>query len=158
MQKVRIYIEMDTQVVRKQNRVWGYLIECTQKSGKCGKRADWSFADTTRNQAMLIALNEALKRFHKPCSITVYMDNKYISEPLKQKKIAEWQQNGWKTIHNEDIKNVEEWKELAKLMKGHEITFAPPKPYEDQKELLKKMEQMKLQRDDWQQQRLDGGY
>lgn len=156
--KVNIYIETDSACVKEQYRAWGYIVKYVKKNGKQEKRCGVEVVKATRNRAMLIALNEALQILLQPCEITVHMDNKYISENILQSNIEKWQQNGWKNARNEDVKNVEDWKEFVKLIKGHSISFSYAKSYEDKKELKMQVQETMKQRNDWQQQRIDGGF
>ena len=156
--KVNIYIETDSACVKKQYRAWGFIVEYVKKNGEHAKRDDGEIIRATRNQAMLIALNEALRLLLQPCEITVYMDNKYVSGHIQNEDVDKWQQNGWKNARNEEIANVEEWKEYIKLIKGHNITFSHANSYADKNALKRKVQEAMKQRNDWQQQRIDGGF
>lgn len=155
--KVNIYIETDSEEVKRKDRAYAALVEYIKQDGKHEKRTMNDIVSATRNQIMLIALNEALGILLKPCDITVYMDNKYVSENIRQGRMYEWKANGWKTVRNEEIANVEEWRELVKLIKDHNIVFLNAKSYADKEELKKQIKEMMKQREQWEQQRLDGG-
>lgn len=157
MFKVNIYIETDSMDVKRKYRAYAVIVEYIKQDGKHEKRQINEIVYATRNQVMLIALSEALGILTKKCDITVYMDSKYVQGNIRKEKLDKWQQNGWKTVRNEGIANAEEWIELIKNIKGHNIVFSNTKSYEDKEKLKKQVKEMMKQREQWEQQRLDGG-
>lgn len=153
--KVNIYIETDTAGVRKQYRGYGAIVEFVLKNGDPETRETYGLEEATGNQIALIALIEALKILTKPCNITVYMENKYVSENICKGRIYEWLANGWKTVRNEPIANMNEWKELLQLIEGHELIFAYAKEHSYKKLMQGEIKKIKDQGTSWRQQRLD---
>ena len=153
--KVNIYIETDEAGVRKQYRGYGAIVEFVLKSGAPETREDYGLEEATGNQIVLLALIEALKRLTKPCSITIYTNNRYVSENIRLGRIYEWFANGWKTVRNEQIANMKEWKELLPLIEGHELTFAHSKEHSYKKVMQGEIKKIKNQGVAWKQQRLD---
>lgn len=130
-------------------------MEFVLKNGDPETREDYGLEEATGNQIVLLALIEALKRLTKPCSITIYTNNKYVSENIRLGRIYEWFTNGWKTVRNEQIANMKEWKELLPLIEGHELTFAPAKEHSYKKVMQREIKKIKDQGLAWKQQRLD---
>lgn len=141
--------------MRKQYRGYGAIVEFVLKNGDPETREDYGLEEATGNQIVLLALIEALKRLTKPCSITIYTNNKYVSENIRLGRIYEWFANGWKTVRNEQIANMKEWKELLPLIEGHELTFAHAKEHSYKKVMQREIKKIKDQGLAWEQQRLD---
>lgn len=141
--------------MRKQYRGYGAIVEFVLKNGDPETREDYGLEEATGNQIVLLALIEALKRLTKPCSITIYTNNKYVSENIRLGRIYEWFANGWKTVRNEQIANMKEWKELLPLIEGHELTFAHAKEHSYKKVMQREIKKIKDQGVTWRQQRLD---
>lgn len=154
MFKVNIYIETDAAGVRRQYRGYGVIVEFVRKNGEPETRDAYGTEEATGNQIMLMALIDSLKILKKPCAITIYMDNKYVSENIRQGRIYEWFANGWKTVRNEPIANVEEWRELMGLIEGHDITFAYASKHAYKERLQYAINKMMNQGENWRQQRL----
>ena len=152
--KVNIYIETDTGGLRKQYRGYGAIVEFVLKNGDPETREAYGLEEATGNQIVMLALIEALKILTKPCSITVYVDNKYLSENILRGRVYEWASNGWKTVRNEPIANMNEWKELISLLKGHEVKFANSKEHSYRKVMQSEIKKIKDQGIRWKQQRL----
>lgn len=141
--------------MRKQYRGYGAIVEFVLKNGVPETREDYGLEEATGNQIVLLALIEALKRLTKPCSITIYTNNKYVSENIRLGRVYEWFANGWKTVRNEQIANMKEWKELLPLMEGHELLFANTKEHSYKKVMQREIKKIKDQGETWRQQRLD---
>lgn len=87
--------------------------------------------DTTNNKMELTAALEALKRLKEPCSVKLYSDSAYLINAFQQGWIEKWIKNGWKRNKNEEVKNVELWKELVALANYHNITWIKVKGHAD---------------------------
>ena len=154
MFKVNIYIETDLTGVKKQYRGYGAVVEFILHNGEPETREAYGLLEATGNQIMLIALNEALKHLGKPCEITVYMDNKYVSENIRNGKMYEWRDNNWKTVRNEPIANMKEWQELIGLIGKHRVTFMSVKHHPYTNYIQNELKTMKNNGERWEQQRL----
>ena len=88
-------------------------------------------ANTTNNRMELTAIIEGLKMLKEPCSVTVYSDSAYAVEPFKQDWIGGWEAKDWRTANKSDVKNVDLWKELLKLMKIHKVEYVKVKGHAD---------------------------
>ena len=74
--------------------------------------------DTTNNRMEMTAVIRALESLKERCEINVYTDSQYV-----QKGIAEWlpawKRRGWLTADKKPVKNVDLWKKLDELARGH---------------------------------------
>lgn len=73
------------------------------------------------------ALEEALSRISKPCSITVWTDCKYVENALDHDWIRKWEDNGWKSSKGKEICDVASWQEISQYTKQHTIKAMPNK-------------------------------
>lgn len=77
---------------------------------------------TTNNRMELMAVIEALKYIEiendswneEHDMYEIYSDSAYVVNAIS-KWIENWKNNGWKTKANEDVKNVDLWKEFDRL-------------------------------------------
>ncbi len=86
---------------------------------------------TTNNKMELTAALEALKKLKEPCSVNLYSDSAYLINAFTQGWIEKWMKTGWKRNKNEEVKNVELWKELVSLSDYHRITWIKVKGHAD---------------------------
>lgn len=152
---MNIYIETDAPGMRRQYRGYGAVVEFLRSNGIPEKRDAYGLEDATGNQIMLIALAEALKLLAKPCDITIYMDNRYVSEHIRNGSVYEWLDTGWKTVRNEPVKNAEEWKEILRLIEGHDITFAYAGKNPHRDKMQKEIKDIRDRGIQWKQQKLE---
>lgn len=129
MFKVNIYIETDGGGQKKQFRTYAAIVEYISQKGVPMTREAHGTEKATGNRISLLALIAALRILTKPCQATVYMDSPYVVENIRQGRMYEWLAGGWKTIRGEPIKNCEEWEEIIRLIKRHELIFAAVKKH-----------------------------
>lgn len=86
---------------------------------------------TTNNKMELTAALEALKKLKEPCSVNLYSDSAYLINAFTQGWIDKWLKMGWKRNKNEEVKNVELWKELVRLSDYHRIKWIKVKGHAD---------------------------
>jgi ribonuclease HI len=87
--------------------------------------------ETTNNKMELTAALEALRRLKEPCNINLYSDSAYLINAFLQGWIDKWIKNGWKRNKNEEVKNLELWKELVSLSNYHTIKWIKVKGHAD---------------------------
>ncbi len=86
---------------------------------------------TTNNKMELTAALEALKKLKEPCSVNLYSDSAYLINAFTQGWVDKWIKTGWKRGKNEEVKNVELWKELVSLSDYHRIKWIKVKGHAD---------------------------
>lgn len=87
--------------------------------------------ETTNNIMELTAVIESLKALKEPCEVNLYSDSAYVVNSFKQGWIYSWEKNNWKTSKKEDVKNIELWEELLKLVRIHKVDFIKVKGHSD---------------------------
>jgi len=55
-------------------------------------------------------------------AIKIYTDSKYVKDGINI-WINNWEKNNWKTANKKNVKNIELWKELKKLIKNSNIEW-----------------------------------
>ena len=71
----------------------------------------------------LLACIEGLKAIKNPLPTVVYSDSKYLVDAINKKWLIGWKKKGWKRAKNAEVKNVDLWQEMDKLIEGKEIKF-----------------------------------
>jgi ribonuclease HI len=87
--------------------------------------------ETTNNKMELMAALIALSKLKEPCSVNLYSDSAYLVNAFKQGWLDKWTKSGWKRNKNEEVKNVELWKELLRLSEYHNINWIKVKGHAD---------------------------
>jgi ribonuclease HI len=87
--------------------------------------------ETTNNKMELLAAIEALNKLKEPCIVDLYSDSAYLINAFRQDWLGKWIKNGWKRNKNEEVKNVELWKELVRLSDYHNINWIKVKGHAD---------------------------
>ncbi|MEN9946819.1 MAG: hypothetical protein RLZZ293_1205 [Pseudomonadota bacterium] len=72
---------------------------------------------TTNNRMELTAVIEALKILKRSCQITIFTDSQYVKNGMTN-WIEAWIAKNWK-----NVKNVDLWQELYKLVQQHQVTW-----------------------------------
>lgn len=124
MQKVNIYLETSIRGLNRTIGWYGYIAEYIDSRGeKHTIDAYKCEMGVTPNMLILMAFCAALDRMNKGCRITVYTDSIYLRESC-EKRLRNWRENGWKTAHNEQIKNRDLWQKVSEKISRHVITFS----------------------------------
>lgn len=87
--------------------------------------------ETTNNKMELAAAIEALRKLKEPCSVNLYSDSAYLINAFTQGWIDKWIKSGWKRNKNEEVKNIDLWKELANFAGYHRINWIKVKGHAD---------------------------
>ncbi|MDR1959696.1 MAG: ribonuclease HI [Planctomycetaceae bacterium] len=81
--------------------------------------------DTTNNRMELMAVIAGLRTLKRPVSVELVSDSTYVLQGLST-WMKGWKANGWKRRDGKqfkEIKNVDLWQELDRLVTEHEIRF-----------------------------------
>ncbi len=87
--------------------------------------------NTTNNRMELLAVIMGLKALKEKCIVNVYSDSQYVVDAFKQDWISNWNNKGWKTSNNKEVKNVDLWKMLVSLVGEHQVNFIKVKGHSD---------------------------
>ena len=87
--------------------------------------------DTTNNRMELFAAISALRALKEPCEVELYSDSAYLCNAVNENWLFDWKEKNWRTANKKDVKNVDLWEELIKLMEIHKITFIKVKGHAD---------------------------
>ena len=78
--------------------------------------------ETTNNRMELKAVIEGLSALKRRSRVRVYTDSLYVQKGISQ-WIHDWKRRGWRTAAKEPVKNVELWKTLDEVARGHEVQW-----------------------------------
>lgn len=98
---------------------WGVVL----KYGDIVKELSGGDSMTTNNKMELIAVIKGLSALKEPCDVNLYTDSQYIVNSINKNWIWDWQRRGWKKSNNEQVKNIDLWKQILELMDIHNVTF-----------------------------------
>jgi len=100
---------------------WAAILKWPEK--KIEKELSGAEHQTTNNRMELTAVTRALEELKIPCDVTVVTDSEYLANAFRQKWLAGWKRNGWKTASKEPVKNQDLWRALDELVAQHHITW-----------------------------------
>ena len=87
---------------------------------------------TTNNRMELLGAISALSALKEPCEIDLYTDSQYIANAINKGWLQGWKAKNWKRKDGE-LKNIDLWQELDKLLSTHTVTFHWVKGHADNK-------------------------
>ena len=79
-------------------------------------------AETTNNQMELQAVIEALSALKRHSRVRLYTDSQYVQKGISE-WIHSWKRRGWLTADKKPVKNVDLWKRLDELARGHSVRW-----------------------------------
>ena len=97
---------------------WGAVL-CYNRTEK---ELSGGAARTTNNRMELTGVITALQTLKEPCEVTLYTDSQYIVNAINKKWLAGWKAKNWKRKDGE-LKNIDLWQELDRLLSVHSVTF-----------------------------------
>ena len=123
MFEVNIYLETSLKGPVTKDGWHAAVLEYITKDEKSETREDFEReTSTTYHRQCLRALIKALKRLNASCCVNIYSDSVYVESGLIN-NLKRWKSNGFISADGNTLKNVDEWKEIAKLTSGHKIQF-----------------------------------
>ena len=87
--------------------------------------------NTTNNKMEIMAVLKGLQMLKEPCKVTVYSDSAYVVNTIDKGWIYGWKKNNWRKSDKSQVKNIELWEEMLRLMEIHEIKFIKVKGHSD---------------------------
>ncbi|MGI5936301.1 MAG: ribonuclease HI [Oscillospiraceae bacterium] len=96
---------------------WGAILRYKDKE----REMSGGEAETTNNRMELLGVINALSALKEPCEVQLFTDSQYISRAINEGWIESWKQKGWKRKDGE-LKNIDLWKELDRLLQKHKVT------------------------------------
>jgi ribonuclease HI len=90
-----------------------------------GKRKEISggFRLTTNNRMEIMAAIAGLRALKTRCNVTLITDSQLLINTMTKGWAERWRRNGWKKRNNEDVLNVDLWKDLLELCEIHNVKF-----------------------------------
>lgn len=123
MFEVNIYLETSLKGPVTKDGWHAAVLEYTSKAGKTETREDFEReTSTTYHRQCLRALIKALKRLNASCVVNIHSDSVYVESGIT-KNLKRWKSNGFLSADGEQLKNINEWKEIAKLINAHKVQF-----------------------------------
>ncbi|MEA4894641.1 MAG: ribonuclease HI [Oscillospiraceae bacterium] len=77
---------------------------------------------TTNNRMELMGAISALSALKEPCEIELYTDSQYIVKAINEGWLKGWKAKNW-TRKGGELKNVDLWQELDRLLALHTVSF-----------------------------------
>ena len=122
MFEVNIYIETSLKGPGTRKGWYAAVLEFI-KNGKAITREDFVYEEaTTYHKSVLCALIKSLKRLNASCHLNIYTDSIFVKNSVEN-NLDTWKANGYLNIKEKPIKNQEEWREVGRLLSGHDVKF-----------------------------------
>ena len=77
---------------------------------------------TTNNRMELLGAISALSALKEPCDVELFTDSQYIVKAINERWLQGWKTKNW-TRKGGELKNIDLWQELDKLLTQHKISF-----------------------------------
>lgn len=87
--------------------------------------------DTTNNKMEMMAVISGLESLKYPCEVTVYSDSSYVVDSIEKGWVYRWKKKGWVKSDKTEVKNIDLWERLLKLMSIHKVKFVKVKGHAD---------------------------
>ncbi|MGH8766367.1 MAG: ribonuclease HI [Burkholderiales bacterium] len=97
---------------------WGVLL----RSDGIEKELYGGEPQTTNNRMELTAVIEGLLALRQRSQVSVYTDSQYVQKGISE-WIHSWKRRGWQTADRKPVKNVDLWKRLDEISRGHEVKW-----------------------------------
>ena len=87
---------------------------------------------TTNNRMELLGAISALSALKEPCEVELFTDSQYIVKAINEHWLSGWKAKNWKRKGGE-LKNIDLWQELDRLLTQHKVSFHWVKGHADNK-------------------------
>ena len=103
---------------------WGAILRTDSREREHSRERELSGGEaaTTNNRMELIAVIEALSTLTRPCRVMLHTDSVYVQKGITE-WINGWKARGWRTAAKEPVKNVDLWRKLDEVVRGHDIDW-----------------------------------
>jgi len=88
--------------------------------------------ETTNNRMELLGAINALSALKEPCEVSLYTDSQYVAKAINEGWLKGWKAKNWKRKDG-DLKNVDLWQQLDRLLSIHSVKFFWVKGHADNK-------------------------
>ena len=88
-------------------------------------------AETTNNRMEMLSVIKGLSALKEPCQVELFSDSEYVVDSINLKRVFSWKENCWKTASKSQVKNVDLWEEILKLINVHKVKFVKVKGHSD---------------------------
>ena len=105
---------------------WGAILQY----GDAKKELSGGDPDTTNNRMELTGVITALNALKEPCYVRLHTDSQYIANAINEGWLRKWIACNWRRKGGE-VKNVDLWRELVRLMQIHTVEFVWVKGHAD---------------------------
>ena len=123
MKRADIFLEMSNHSMKTMERQYGYVLQC-EVAGENKTREGFGMATGTYHQVILLALIEAMERFHEPCEICIHSEDAFVLNMMEY-NLESWANNEFQTAKGKPVANQEEWMQIWELSKEHLILTEP---------------------------------
>lgn len=123
MQTVNLYIDTSIKGPRRRAGCYIYLLEMKTSKGPATVNKLVCMEETTENHMTLTAMEEALKRIHKPCALHIYLECSYVAAAIQKGWLKEWQYNGFVTKRGRAVSDEEKWRRIQSLLNVHDFSI-----------------------------------
>lgn len=106
---------------------WGAILMYKGRT----KEISGGIKDTTNNIMEITAVLEALKCLKVKSDVQVYSDSAYVVNAVEMGWLESWKKNNWIKADKKQVKNIELWEELLKLLNVHNVKFVKVKGHSD---------------------------
>jgi ribonuclease HI len=97
---------------------WGVLL----RAGGREREMHGGEPATTNNRMELTAVIRALESLEGRSQVRLYTDSQYVQKGITA-WIHDWKRRGWRTADKKPVKNVDLWKRLEEVARGHEVEW-----------------------------------
>ena len=87
---------------------------------------------TTNNRMELMGAISSLSALKEACEVDLYTDSQYIANAINKGWLQGWKAKNWKRKDGE-LKNIDLWQEIDRLLSLHTVTFHWVKGHADNK-------------------------
>ncbi|MEG1243177.1 MAG: ribonuclease HI [Oscillospiraceae bacterium] len=97
---------------------WGAVLQYKETT----RELSGGETQTTNNRMELMGAISALNALNEPCAVDLFTDSQYIANAINKGWLKGWKAKNWKRKDGE-LKNVDLWQELDRLLSTHEVSF-----------------------------------